>query len=311
MSEIDKLINRAFPDELRNVEPVDVDEDAILSLTLEKLGLGPDLTDGPAEDEPGKPARTRKAPKPEKELKLVEAPVVVVKHPWLNWAGWAVAACLMLAFVANWGPWLIANLGFGTQPQTPGESSGYVDEYVQDRSSDRDNAVIPQVTPPPEDVPPEPTVQPDNSMILGKTSPVHVILYDVSYGENFETITLTLEFQSEEALDMDEFDLKLKSEDYLDNGDNGLERVMRSNEGSQVTLTYKFKEVSYLPTELLLTVRRQVPTTNADSFSYQDVVTLTLYLNEGYATTNLQNGGVFTFDSILEATPGATPEPAE
>ena len=29
MSEIDKLINQAFPDELRDIEPIDVDEDAI------------------------------------------------------------------------------------------------------------------------------------------------------------------------------------------------------------------------------------------------------------------------------------------
>ena len=41
MSEIDKLINQAFPDELRDIEPIDVDEDAILSMTLENLGLKP------------------------------------------------------------------------------------------------------------------------------------------------------------------------------------------------------------------------------------------------------------------------------
>ena len=38
MSEIDKLINQAFPDELRDIEPIDVDEDAILSRALENLG---------------------------------------------------------------------------------------------------------------------------------------------------------------------------------------------------------------------------------------------------------------------------------
>ncbi len=41
MSEIDKLINQAFPDELRDIEPIDVDEDAILSRALENLGLKP------------------------------------------------------------------------------------------------------------------------------------------------------------------------------------------------------------------------------------------------------------------------------
>ena len=39
MSEIDKLVNRAYPDELRRVTPIAVDEGAILARTLEKLGL--------------------------------------------------------------------------------------------------------------------------------------------------------------------------------------------------------------------------------------------------------------------------------
>ena len=81
MSEIDKLVNRAFPDELRNVEPVDVDEDAILALTLEKLGLGADEPE-PAEEIPEerRPAWVRGA-KPQKERKLVERPMWAAPPP--------------------------------------------------------------------------------------------------------------------------------------------------------------------------------------------------------------------------------------
>lgn len=307
MSEMDKLVNRAFPDELRNVEPVDVDEDAILALTLEKLGLD-QAGELAGADEPVETVRVRKPSKPQKEEKLVEVPVVVLKHQWLNWAGWAVAACLVIAFVANWGPWLITNLGFGTgQPKSSGEHSNYVDRY--DRPSDR--VLVPQETIRPETLPetdpPASTPEPDNAMILGETSQVYVMLDDVSYGENYETITLTLRLQSPEEINVDEFDLKLEAQDYTSRND--LERVRRSNEGDQVTLTYKFKDVSYLPTTLQLTVRQQVPMLDSSGdevgFGYKIVERMHLDLNAGYASTSY-NTGLTYFDGMLNAP--ASPE---
>lgn len=310
MSEMDKLVNRAFPDELRNVEPIDVDEDAILALTLEKLGLDMDQADELMDaDEPVKTVWVKKSSKPKKEEKLVEVPVVVLKHQWLNWAGWAVAACLMVAFVAKWGPWLITNLGFGTgQPKSAGETtSGYVDSYVQDRPAELDNIVIPPAAVSPEPEPPTVTPEPDNAMILGEASQVTVMLDDVSYGENYETITLTLRFQSTEELNVDEFDLKLESKDYVSYQD--LERVRRSNEGDQVTLTYKFKDVSYLPSTLQLTVNQQVPMLDSSGeevgFGYKRVERMHLDLNAGYASSSYSTG-LFYFDSILTAS--ASPE---
>ena len=79
MSEIDKLINQAFPDELRDIEPIDVDEDAILSMTLENLGLKP----SPKIELPEltvRPPRRRHTGgqrKKEEEPEFVEVPVVV------------------------------------------------------------------------------------------------------------------------------------------------------------------------------------------------------------------------------------------
>ena len=57
MSEIDKRIGKAFPDELRDVEPIAVDEDAILKMTLDTLGLKP--SPKPGLPEPGALRRQR------------------------------------------------------------------------------------------------------------------------------------------------------------------------------------------------------------------------------------------------------------
>lgn len=125
MNRIDKLVNKAFPDELRNVEPTPVDESAILSRTLEKLGL-----EQPAEPQPVKktvhtPHGTGPRPETEREEHFVEVPLEIVKPHWVNRIMLGLAACLLLAFVVNWGPWLLNNLGFGsrTRPLAPGEEN--------------------------------------------------------------------------------------------------------------------------------------------------------------------------------------------
>ena len=72
MSEIDKLVNRAYPDELRRVTPIAVDEGAVLAQTLEKLGLAGAK----------RPSRRRRRPEryagrheARREARLVEVPV--------------------------------------------------------------------------------------------------------------------------------------------------------------------------------------------------------------------------------------------
>lgn len=114
MNRIDKLVNRAFPDELRNVEPIAVDEDAIFAHTLEKLGLN-------AQSPLAEPKPLKQSQRGRREAKLVEVPQTEVKHRWVEWTGWAVAACLVIAFAVSWGPWLMSNLGFGTRDPGPAE----------------------------------------------------------------------------------------------------------------------------------------------------------------------------------------------
>lgn len=123
MSQIDKLVNKAFPDELRHVEPIDVDGDALIARTMEKLGL-PQPTARPA-------APQGKAPKGER---LVAVPLVAVRHLWVNRAGWALAACLVLACGIYWGPRLLRDLGFGSRaPASQGDAAPH--GYVQDTGS--------------------------------------------------------------------------------------------------------------------------------------------------------------------------------
>lgn len=123
MSRIDKLVTNAFPDELRNVEPIEVDEDAVLALTLAKLGL----------EQPAGPLREPQQMDGEKKLiffdgsgqkrvaALVEIPLEREKHHWTHWAGGAAAACLALACLFWWGPLLLGALGFGTRAHSTGE----------------------------------------------------------------------------------------------------------------------------------------------------------------------------------------------
>lgn len=102
MSEIDKLINQAFPDELRDIEPIDVDEDAILSRALENLGLKPSPRLELPELTVKHPRRRNTAGQSKKEEpEFVEVPVVAV----------------------NWGPWLIKSLDFGLGPRSAGDAA--------------------------------------------------------------------------------------------------------------------------------------------------------------------------------------------
>ncbi|RKJ41726.1 hypothetical protein D7X94_02620 [Acutalibacter sp. 1XD8-33] len=139
MSEIDKLVNRAFPDELRNVEPVSVDEDAVFARTLEKLGL-----DAPGRVREG-PTLLKKDHGKIQEKKWVEVPPETVKHRWMSWTGWAVAACLVVACAVSWGPWLASNLGFGTREPGPAEKGlgGGTPYSLSSGSSETDGVFVP------------------------------------------------------------------------------------------------------------------------------------------------------------------------
>ena len=146
MSEIDKLINQAFPDELRDIEPIDVD--------------------GGRKDGP----------------ELVEVPVVV-HHRWMDWAGWAIAACLVLVFAVNWGPWLINNLDFGLGPRSTGEVS----------FPDGGGSMAPGI------------IAEDGSYSIKMKA------IKAKYGYDSATFTLSFEISGEEDIDLDKVEVQLES----------------------------------------------------------------------------------------------------
>lgn len=259
MSEIDKLINQAFPDELRDVEPINVDEDAILSMTLEQLGLksSPKLE---IPELPVKPVR-RLWPGQEKkgEPEFVEVPVVV-HHRWMDWAGWAIAACLVLVCAVNWGPWLIRNLNFGIGPRSSGdltsdspENGGGVSSVTSSYSLTKDN-----------------------------NYDVSVSLSEVTYGDDTATITLSFEpiAGRAEDLDLDKFNIQLEgisTEEVI--------RISRSNTERQVVLKYDLDGAR----DLVMTVSQQVPLKDDSGeevgFDYQKIEKLSINLDNGTASS--------------------------
>lgn len=120
MREIDKLVSRAYPDELRRVTPIPVDEKAILARTLGKLNLTE------AASSTWKKGRYvgRHSKKPEPQL--VEMPREPRQRRWTTWLGWAVAACLLLVAAVNFGPYMLQGMGLGTAPAAQGEDRDYV-----------------------------------------------------------------------------------------------------------------------------------------------------------------------------------------
>lgn len=267
MSEIDKLINQAFPDELRDIEPIDVDEDAILAMTLESLGLEqPVLPELPAI--PAKPLRRltgrrakgkKEEPGTETQPGLIEVPVVV-RHRWVDLAGWAIAACLVLVCAVNWGPWLINNLDFGIGPRSSGDIS------VPESSGDVSSAH-------------------SGYMTAESSNNARVSLVKVSYGEG-DTVIITLYFSPlDDGESLDQFDIKVDDEF----GSNDVTRIRRSNSDQKVVLTYKLDLVRYL----ILTVRQLVPLLDDNGeevgLAYQDIEKLEMDLNTGTATSQISN----------------------
>lgn len=126
MSEIDKLVNRAYPDELRKVTPIAVDEDAILARTLEKLGLE-------KEEQPGKEKKPRHEARhtERKPVRLVEVPLERSKGGWVKWAGWAVAACVAMVFAVTWWPKME-----GPRAGAPVAPGAYFEEIGEDIDGD-------------------------------------------------------------------------------------------------------------------------------------------------------------------------------
>ena len=271
MSEIDKLINQAFPDELRDVEPIDVDEDAILAMTLDALGLeSSPMAELPELIPVRRRARTvRREEKTGPNTEYVEVPVVV-RRRWLDWAGWAIAACLVLVLAVNWGPWLINNLDFGIGPRSPGDS-------VVSGSSSEGGGV---------------TVENSFGATVGITSVSNEGNEEVSI-----TLIITPVIMPEE-LDMDQFGFEMESSD----GSEPLTRLVRSSEGNHVTLRYRLNGSR----RLVLTVRQARLLTdgsgNEVGFTYQDIDKIELNLNTGEGRSLLKNGH-YTFaryDTVIE-----------
>lgn len=281
MSEIDKLVNRAFPDELRNVEPIQADEDAILAMTMEKLGLEPSRPEQP--DIPAKPLLrwTERRPAREKaEPELIEVPVVV-RRRWVNWAGWAIAACLVLVCALNWGPWLIDNLDFGTGPRSMG------DIQANPIEGDSSNALA--------------NAEPESSSSTtgGNSYGVQVDVSDVSYRDDAMVITLTFrDMDTRETLDLDQFDIKLSTL-----SGESISRSSRNNTDDQVVVSYEMPE-DYANTAYLLNMEIRQPAPLLDEsgrqigFSYQDVESMTLDLKDGRAIRTATGEAVSNFQAL-------------
>lgn len=254
MSEIDKLINQAFPDELRGVEPIDVDEDAILAMTLDALGL----ESSPKAELPELiPVRRRSRPARKKEEKpeFVEVPVVV-RRRWLDWAGWAIAACLVLILAVNWGPWLINNLDFGIGPRSSGDGA------VSGSSSE------------------------SNGVKVENSFGASVGISRVSYGDEEMSVTLVITpVIMPEDLDMDQFGFEVEGD-----GSESLTRLVRSSEGNRVTLSYRLNGSRHL----VLTVRQarllKDGSGNELGFTYEDIDKIEMNLNTGEGRSLLKNG---------------------
>ena len=122
MREIDKLVNRAYPDELRRVTPIAVDEKAILSRALDKLGLEEAKPAGKTASRRRSRYIGRHGAKP--NLQLVEMPQEPAGRPWVTWLGWAVAACVAIAAVVNIGPYLLQ--GTPVAPSAQGEEAAFL-----------------------------------------------------------------------------------------------------------------------------------------------------------------------------------------
>lgn len=109
MSEIDKLVNQAYPDELRRVSPIAVNEEAVLARTLDKLGLeGSEPAKNQTKKKKGRYVGRHEA---QREIHLVEVPQEPApKHRWIGWIGWAAAACLLITCAVRFGPFLLSNI---------------------------------------------------------------------------------------------------------------------------------------------------------------------------------------------------------
>ncbi len=254
MSEIDKLINQAFPDELRDIEPIDVDEDAILSMTLENLGLKPspkielpELT-----VRPPRRRRTGGQRKKEEEPEFVEVPVVV-HHRWMDWAGWAIAACLVLVFAVNWGPWLINNLDFGLGPRSTGEVS----------FSDGGGSMVPGI------------IAEDGSYSIKMKA------IKAKYGYDSATFTLSFEISGEEDIDLDKVEVQLESNE----DGKKVSKISRNSFGQEMEIQLNYK--LDMARDLTMTVSYLVPLSvdrgETAGYYYQEIEKLNINLRSGLA----------------------------
>ncbi|MCI9552426.1 MAG: hypothetical protein HFE94_02690 [Acutalibacter sp.] len=128
MTEIDKIVNQAFPDELRRVQPIPVDEEKILARTFEKLGLEKAPAPQPVKARRGRYVQRHSLHR-EEEPTLVAVAIEPARPMWRALVGWALAACLVLACGIGFGPTFLRSLPWektsgvmagGAPPQTAG-----------------------------------------------------------------------------------------------------------------------------------------------------------------------------------------------
>ncbi len=261
MSEIDKLVNRAFPDELCNVEPIPVDETTVLSLTLQKLGL-----EQPAEPQPEKthgknPLPAPRAVRPPEE-QLVEVPLEKLKYHWASRIAWGAAACLLLAAAVRIGPALMGSMG--ARPRSPG---------ISQASRASESSLVP-ASPGPTAMPsldPSPILQ-EIASISSQDLAIEVSAIEAVEGENAFQVSLLFPGQSAEAVGR--YNVK------IDNGDSNVSVSCRSrsNMEEHSVLVFGFDYVdNFMSDQVDLVVEAQVESENG-TYYYNQVAAFTLDL---------------------------------
>ncbi len=178
---------------------------------------------------------------------------MVVHHRWMDWAGWAIAACLVLVFAVNWGPWLINNLDFGLGPRSTGEVS----------FPDGGGSMAPGI------------IAEDGSYSIKMKA------IKAKYGYDSATFTLSFEISGEEDIDLDKVEVQLESNE----DGKKVSKISRNSFGQEMEIQLNYK--LDMARDLTMTVSYLVPLSvdrgETAGYYYQEIEKLNINLRSGLA----------------------------
>lgn len=251
MSEIDKLVNQAYPDELRRVSPIAVNEEAVLARTLDKLGLdGSEPAKGQTKKKKGRYVGRHEA---QREIHLVEVPQEPEpKHRWIGWISWAAAACLLITCAVRFGPFLLSNIlvdphsaagqaalgGYvgGMEDRTEGGEAGAEEteaEFAQTAGAKTAKAGVPACDRVLEDI----LSSMDQAKAVGQTFDGRISILRISKIDENDQFTVAIHFPDMDQLTVAQFQIVISGEDRYGQELKVLE-VKRENVDGFAYLTY-------------------------------------------------------------------------